>query len=291
MKNHAWTLINPWLIVKKSKLKLPKGIQTLLSLKSIEKILILKKNHVAFTQETTLKPSNQCSVKQSPEEKANLKADTAAIRSTSTVPYDEREVSPIFDDNFIEHAFSNWPEPAAKHSQVPSEVIAAPPPPGSPGSVILIKNEAHVNLSPSTQQVRESNKVASKNEQQSQDANDVTTLERPPRKPPDLEKSNTLNDRNSKEVLIRQSVGLNLTIPVEINDIPIDAIVDSAAQVTLISRNLLAQITSPIEIIGKVELRGVGNSCETIPADKIKGVLIKLGHKQCSWHWNYPVCS
>ena len=53
------------------------------------------KNHVAFTQETTLKPSNQCSVKQSPEEKANLKADTAAIRSTSTVPYYEREVSPI----------------------------------------------------------------------------------------------------------------------------------------------------------------------------------------------------
>ena len=241
------------------------------------------KNHVAFTRETTLKPNNQCSVEQSPEEKANLKADTAAIRSTSTVPYDEREVSPIFDDNFIEHAFSNWPEPAAKHSQVPSEVIAAPPPPGSPGSVILIKNEAHVNLSPSTQQVRESNEVASKNEQQSQDANNVTTLVRPPRKPPDLEKSNTLNDRNSKEVLVRQSVGLNLTIPVEINEIPTDAIVDSAAQVTLISRNLLVQITIPIEIIGKVELRGVGNSCETIPADKIEGVLIKVGHKQCSW--------
>ena len=63
------------------------------------------KNHVAFTQKTILKSSNQCPVKQSPEEKANLKADTVAIRSTSTVPYDEREVSPIFDDNFIEHAF------------------------------------------------------------------------------------------------------------------------------------------------------------------------------------------
>ena len=88
-----------------------------------------------------------------------------------------------------------------------------------------------------------------------------------------------MNDENSTEVLVRQSVGLNLTIPVEINDIPTDAIVDSAAQVTLISCNLLAQI----EIIGKVELRGIGNSCETIPADKIKGVLIKLGHKQCSW--------
>ena len=123
------------------------------------------KNHVAFTQE---KPSNQCPVKQSPEEKANLKADTAAIRSTLTVPYDEREVSPIFDDNFIEHAFSNWLEPAAKHPQVPSEVIAAPPPPGSPGSMILIKNEAHVNLSPSNQQVREPNETASNNEHQSQ---------------------------------------------------------------------------------------------------------------------------
>ena len=102
-------------------------------------------------------------------------------------------------------------------------------------------------------------------------------------KPPDLEKLNTLIDGNSNEVLVRQSVGLTLTIPVKINDIPTDAIVDSAAQVTLTSRNLLAQITSPIEIIGKVKLRGVGNSCETIPADKIKGVLIKLGHKQCSW--------
>ena len=76
------------------------------------------KNHVAFTQETTLKPSNQCPVKQSPEEKANLKADTATIRSTSTVPYDESVVSPIFDDNFVEHAFSNWPQPAAKHLHV-----------------------------------------------------------------------------------------------------------------------------------------------------------------------------
>ena len=206
---------------------------------------------MAFTQETILKPSNQCSVKQSPEEEPNLKADTAAIRSTSAVPFDEREVSPIFDDNFIEHAFSNWPEPAAKHSQLPSEVIPAHPPPGSPGSVILIKNEAHVNLSPSTQ-VSEPNKTASNNEHQCQDVNDITTSERPPKKPPDLEKLNTLNNANFKEVLVRQSVGLNLTIPVEINDIPTDAIVDSAAQVT-------------------------------IPADKIKGVLIKLGHKQCSW--------
>ena len=168
------------------------------------------------------------------------------------------------------------------HPQIPSEVIAAHPPDGSPGSVILIKNEAHVNLSPSTQ-VCGPNETASNNEQQSQDANDITTSERPPKKPPDLEKLNTLNDMNSNEVLVRQSLALNLTIPVEINDIPTDAIVDSAAQVTLISRNLLAQITGPIEIIGKFELRGFFNSCESIPADKFQGVLIKLGHKQCSW--------
>ena len=110
--------------------------------------------------------------------------------------YDEREVSPIFDDDFIEHAFSIWQEPGAKDLRVPSEAITAHPPPGSPGSVILIINEAHVNLSPSTQQVCEPNETASKNEHQSHDANDITTLEHPPKKP-DLEMLNTLNDGNS----------------------------------------------------------------------------------------------
>ena len=83
-----------WLIMKRSKLNLPKGIQTILTPK-IHREDPHTKNHVAFTQVTTLKPSNQCPVKQSPEEKGNLKADTAAIRSTSTVPYDEREASPM----------------------------------------------------------------------------------------------------------------------------------------------------------------------------------------------------
>ena len=79
------------------------------------------KNQVAFTEEATLKPSKKCPVKQSPEEglkfkeKADLKADTAAIRSTSTVPYDEREVSPIFNEDFIEHAFNSRIRPSDTH--------------------------------------------------------------------------------------------------------------------------------------------------------------------------------
>ena len=80
------------------------------------------------------------------------------------------------------------------------------------------------------------------------------------------------------EVLVRKFVGMNLIFPIQVNRIDIWAIVDSAAQVTIISQKLRDQITDSLETIGKVNLRGIGSHVKgLIPAQKTKGIDIKFG--------------
>ena len=109
--------------------------------------------------------------------------------------------------------------------------------------------------------------------------------ERPPRKPPDNNK-NSGQDKEGKrlEVLVRKFVGMNLIVPIQVNGIDTWAVVDSAAQVTIISQKLRDQITDSLEIVDKVNLRGIGNHDKgLISAQKTKGINIKFGKNTYPW--------
>ena len=79
------------------------------------------------------------------------------------------------------------------------------------------------------------------------------------------------------QILVRKSEGLNFTVPVLINNHPTDAVVDSAAQVTVLSEELLAALPGEFKVIGKANLKGIGGPEVSIPAQKVDGVKIKLG--------------
>ena len=109
--------------------------------------------------------------------------------------------------------------------------------------------------------------------------------ERPPRKPPD-NNNNSGQDKEGKrlEVLVRKFVGMNLIVPIQVNGIDTWAVVDSAAQVTIISQKLRDQITDSLEIVDKVNLCGIGNHNKgLISAQKTKGINIKFGKNTYPW--------
>ena len=102
--------------------------------------------------------------------------------------------------------------------------------------------------------------------------------ERPPRKPPDND-NNSGQEKEGKrlEVLVRNFVGMNLVVPIQVNGIDTWAVVESAAQVTITSQKLRDQITDPLKIIGKVNLQGIGSHDKgLIPAQKTKGINIYI---------------
>ena len=91
--------------------------------------------------------------------------------------------------------------------------------------------------------------------------------ERPPRKPPDAfyEKNIglTYSNQDKKDLLVRKCVGLNLVVSVEVNGVKTCAVVDSAAQVTIISEDLITDI---LEVTDQILLRGIGYNKNAIPA-------------------------
>ena len=77
---------------------------------------------------------------------------------------------------------------------------------------------------------------------------------------------------------------MNLIVPIQVNGIDTWAVVDSAAQVTIISQKLRDQITDSLEIVGKVNLRGIGSHDKgLISAQKTKGINIKFGKNTYLW--------
>ena len=82
---------------------------------------------------------------------------------------------------------------------------------------------------------------------------------------------------SSDQILVRQSEGVSLVIPVKINGIVTDAVVDSAAQVTVISNKLKDTLPGCIEVSGEVKLKGIGGPQSSILAQLITGVEITLG--------------
>ena len=111
--------------------------------------------------------------------------------------------------------------------------------------------------------------------------------ERPPRKPPDAfygkDTGPTCCNQDKKDLLVRKCVGLNLVVSVEVNGVKTRAVVDSAAQVTIISEDLKNKITDVLEVTEQILLRGIGNNKNAIPAQKVKGIKIKLGSSTYPW--------
>ena len=97
--------------------------------------------------------------------------------------------------------------------------------------------------------------------------------------------SNKCNAHHSQEteILVRKSEGLSLVIDVKVNDFSTTAVVDSAAQVTIISTHLLRQLPVKPFITGRVKLKGIGGPSSEVPADKLSGVTIQLGSVKYTW--------
>ena len=96
--------------------------------------------------------------------------------------------------------------------------------------------------------------------------------------------NNNNSGQNKKEkrleVLVKKIVGMNLIVPFQVNGVDTWA----AAQVTVISQKLRDQITDSLEILGKVNLRGIGSHDKAlIHAQKTKGINIKFGKDTYPW--------
>ena len=88
---------------------------------------------------------------------------------------------------------------------------------------------------------------------------------------------------NQDEIVVRHCQGLSLVVPVKINGVDTTAVIDSAAQVTIINKQLLEELPDTPTVTGQVKLRGIGKQNATLPAFKITGINIKFGQKEYPW--------
>ena len=63
-----------------------------------------------------------------------------------------------------------------------------------------------------------------------------------------------------KEMVVRQFHGMSLLFPVLINGLSTLAVVDSAAQVTVLNEVMYKEMASPPLLIGEVRLKGIGDN-------------------------------
>ena len=95
--------------------------------------------------------------------------------------------------------------------------------------------------------------------------------------------NNVNNQISVREVMFTQDKGYNLVIPVAINQGPTtNAIIDTAAQVTVINSKLARQVGLDLSGAEKVTLRGVGVNSE-LEAFLVKGVRLVIGRKVYRW--------
>ena len=86
------------------------------------------------------------------------------------------------------------------------------------------------------------------------------------------------------QVCDTKTCGMSLSIPICVNGIHVPtAIVDSAAQVTLISRELYDSLPKPPEVLQTVHLKGISDSQAKVKAYKLKNVNLNVGGQIFSW--------
>ena len=79
-------------------------------------------------------------------------------------------------------------------------------------------------------------------------------------------------------------INIIIIIIIKINGVKTCAIVDSAAQVTIVRSNLLKNVSNNNQVLGeKVKLKGIGNKNSTVLATKVKDVEIQLGNTTYIW--------
>ena len=80
-----------------------------------------------------------------------------------------------------------------------------------------------------------------------------------------------------------KSKGWTLIIPADIGDIPCQAVIDTAVQVTVISEELYRRLKFPSDVTEHVNLKDV-TAKTMIPAKLLKSVDIWIGHKRYPWN-------
>ena len=91
------------------------------------------------------------------------------------------------------------------------------------------------------------------------------------------------SDSKPPEICIRKAAaGYSLVVPVSVNGVSTQAVVDTAAQVTLISEELLMKMSTPLPAEETVILREVGKD-STIPARIARQVPLRVGNRDFIW--------
>ena len=85
-----------------------------------------------------------------------------------------------------------------------------------------------------------------------------------------------------REVSYQANVGTSLVVPAQVNGVKTNAVVDTAAQVSIISQELLAEMSSPLSAVEKVILRGAGKDSSMV-ATRYKDVPLIIGSTRYLW--------
>ena len=93
----------------------------------------------------------------------------------------------------------------------------------------------------------------------------------------------TLSEAQLREVNFHKSPGESLIIPCCVNGVKTQAVIDTAAQVSIISVELLAQMRRPLVSLEKVLLRGAGKG-SSMTADRFEDVPLTIGGQPYRWN-------
>ena len=89
-----------------------------------------------------------------------------------------------------------------------------------------------------------------------------------------------------QEIQLSQNPGISLIIPIKVQGLSAQAVVDTAAQVSIISNDLFDKINHPKMPSEQVLLRGAGKGSKII-ANKFSNVPLIIGDQ--TYHWDLLV--
>lgn len=85
-----------------------------------------------------------------------------------------------------------------------------------------------------------------------------------------------------KEVTIPGKRGINLVLPISINGMKIDAVVDTGTQITIISKEFAKQLKPPVVFGNSISLMGAG--CDSNIAAKLgNAAIFRIGKTETKW--------